>query len=73
MLLRSRDPYQEFMVRDNGPPRKEVLDKAGTSNMDHFWEKRYTLVPDNVPDFLSGQSELILRTGKYLNVIRMSG
>lgn len=40
---------------------------------DDYWEKRYTMVPQNIPTFLQHHATVILRTGKYLNVIRQSG
>ncbi|KAF2346205.1 Gamma-tubulin complex component protein [Trinorchestia longiramus] len=41
-------------------------------SVDTFWRWRYTLEPSNIPSFLSSQADLILRTGKYLNVIKQS-
>ena len=42
-------------------------------SVDNYWQRRYTLLPAAVPSFLTDQVDLILRTGKYLNVIRQSG
>lgn len=39
---------------------------------DNYWEKRYSLSP-NVPSFLQPHADIILKTGKYLNVIGDSG
>lgn len=62
------DPQDEFMVKDN-----EILNRESV-NSDHYsaeyWEKRYTLRRDKTPKFLEPLSDCILRTGKYLNVIR---
>src|SRR5690606_4666248 len=40
---------------------------------DTYWEMRYTLKRQNLPSFLAKDSEKILTTGKYLNVIRECG
>ncbi|KAG0715937.1 Gamma-tubulin complex component 2 [Chionoecetes opilio] len=63
------DPYHEFMVvdRESGNEEEEEEDPA-----DDYWEKRYTTVPENIPSFLQHHTTVILRTGKYLNVIRQS-
>ncbi|XP_050723249.1 gamma-tubulin complex component 2-like isoform X1 [Eriocheir sinensis] len=63
------DPYQEFMVvdREGGSEDSEEEDPA-----DDYWEKRYTMVSQNIPTFLQHHATVILRTGKYLNVIRQS-
>lgn len=37
---------------------------------DLYWAKRYFISRDKLPSFLESMSEQILRTGKYLNVIR---
>ncbi|KAK7083510.1 Gamma-tubulin complex component 2 [Halocaridina rubra] len=56
------DPYEEFMVVDT---------KTGIT--DEYWEKRYAIIPQSVPTFLKMHENVILLTGKYLNVIRQSG
>ncbi|XP_063878278.1 gamma-tubulin complex component 2-like isoform X2 [Scylla paramamosain] len=63
------DPYHEFMVvdRESGSEEDEEEDPA-----DDYWEKRYTTVAQNIPSFLQHHATVILRTGKYLNVIRQS-
>lgn len=55
------------MVKDN-----EIVDlERGDSEYSaEYWEKRYTLRRDKIPKFLEPFSDCILRTGKYLNVIR---
>ncbi|KAG4065782.1 hypothetical protein HA402_012460 [Bradysia odoriphaga] len=62
------DSQDEFMVKDN-----EILHRDGT-DLNHYsaeyWEKRYILRRDKTPKFLEPLSDCILRTGKYLNVIR---
>lgn len=54
--------------REGGSEENEEADPA-----DDYWEKRYTTVPQNIPTFLQHHATVILRTGKYLNVIRQSG
>ncbi|XP_037799701.1 gamma-tubulin complex component 2-like isoform X4 [Penaeus monodon] len=63
------DPYNEFMVvdRESSTEENEEQDLA-----DDYWEKRYTIIPHNIPAFLQMHADVILRTGKYLNVIRQS-
>ncbi|KAK7085564.1 Exportin 7 [Halocaridina rubra] len=62
------DYYQEFMVVDRETGNVEVEDIT-----DEYWEKRYAIIPQKVPTFLKTHDNIILRTGKYLNVIRQSG
>jgi gamma-tubulin complex component 2 len=38
-----------------------------------YWEKRYTIRRERIPVFLERVADVILRTGKYLNVIRQCG
>lgn len=65
------DPYFEFMVEDH---QVVSLDKlSATAYSDDYWEKRYTLRRDRVPSFLLPLTDQILRTGKYLNVIKQCG
>ena len=37
---------------------------------DDYWERRYSIKSEVVPEFLRNYSKMILRTGKYLNVIQ---
>ncbi|XP_034119668.1 gamma-tubulin complex component 2 homolog isoform X2 [Drosophila albomicans] len=65
------DNTEEFLVVDN-----EVVHKGETMPehySDDYWEKRYTRRSHAVPTFLANHSDIILRTGKYLNVIRQCG
>lgn len=64
------DPYNEFLIQDNEVVRREELPENYSAD---YWEKRYTIRFDCVPEFLEKSSETILRTGKYLNVIRQCG
>ncbi|XP_055619757.1 gamma-tubulin complex component 2 homolog isoform X2 [Toxorhynchites rutilus septentrionalis] len=60
------DPRKEFLVEHN------VMDLNENELMD-YWEKQYTTRLDEVPCFLNKYADVILRTGKYLNVIRECG
>ncbi|KAH8274889.1 hypothetical protein KR044_009347, partial [Drosophila immigrans] len=65
------DNTEEFLVVDN-----EVLHKGKIMPerySDDYWERRYTIRSHAIPTFLANHSDIILRTGKYLNVIRQCG
>jgi gamma-tubulin complex component 2 len=64
------DPYHEFFVEENKALSKENMNEDYN---DAYWEKRYTIRPENVPAFLESSQNKILVTGKYLNVIRECG
>ncbi|XP_046488183.1 gamma-tubulin complex component 2 isoform X1 [Neodiprion pinetum] len=64
------DPYQEFLVEDNELIQREELPMDYSAD---YWEKRYTVRHERIPVFLSEHAQTILRTGKYLNVIRQCG
>lgn len=60
------DPYNEFFIQEeikDFPAKDKVQD-------DHNWENRYVIVEQRLPTFLSKHCEKILKTGKYINVIR---
>lgn len=62
------DPGNEFFIIDYQNP--------GTSQSTHssiYWEGRYIFQPDNIPIYFRDFADKILRTGKYLNVIRECG
>ncbi len=61
------DPGRDFFVEDN-----EVVERAEMplEYSDDYWERRYSIRPDQIPSFLHAHSDMILRTGKYLNVIQ---
>lgn len=62
------DPQQEFLIEDN---ESECTAEETVDNyFDTYWEKRYVIRVDKVPRFLEKQADVILKTGKYLNVIR---
>lgn len=64
------DPQQEFLVEDNELIKREELPEHYSAD---YWEKRYTIRKERIPRFLEKVSGVILRTGKYLNVIRQCG
>lgn len=64
------DPYKEFLIQDNEVREREEVPEDYSSD---YWEKRYTIRFDSVPEFLEKYAEIILSTGKYLNVIRQCG
>ncbi|XP_039745770.1 gamma-tubulin complex component 2-like isoform X3 [Pararge aegeria] len=64
------DPFQEFMIEDNELINKEELPVDYSAD---YWEKRYSVQRDRVPKFLDKFTDIILRTGKYLNVISQCG
>jgi hypothetical protein len=55
------------MISESQNIVKENLVK-GLSDM--YWEQRFALHDDYVPDFLEDTKERILLTGKYLNVLK---
>ncbi|KAL4714483.1 hypothetical protein ACJJTC_017778, partial [Scirpophaga incertulas] len=60
------DSFQEFMIEDNELINKEELPVDYSAD---YWEKRYCIQRDRVPKFLDKFTDIIVRTGKYLNVI----
>ena len=64
------DPYSEFMITQHEGFRKDRLHEEYN---DSYWERRYTVSQENIPSFLEHLAEKILRTGKYLNVVRECG
>ena len=61
------DHYNEFMISESQNISKETLLKGLN---DTYWEQRFSLHDEYVPDFLEGAKEKILLTGKYLNVLK---
>lgn len=66
------DPYSEFFVYEDlsYAPGGEKAALAMTSSE---WEMHYTVNRENLPEFLSPFVEDVLRSGKYLNVLRSCG
>ncbi|XP_037939235.1 gamma-tubulin complex component 2 homolog isoform X2 [Teleopsis dalmanni] len=64
------DPQNEFLVEDN-----EIITQKETpaGYSEGYWEKRYVIRREVTPCFLEKLVDKILRTGKYLNVIRQCG
>lgn len=69
------DPYDQFFVIDNGNELRAAQNPIIDSIDDNiqFWECQYTIQSDRIPRFLEIDADIILRTGKYLNVIRQCG
>lgn len=55
------------MIEDNEVAGLAEIDDVYS---DQYWSKRYSICRDRVPSFLTKMCEQILRTGKYLNVMR---
>lgn len=64
------DPYCEFMIEEHESMLKEKIQQDYN---DAYWEQRYTICRDRIPIFLELLADKILRTGKYLNVVRQCG
>lgn len=64
------DPYDEFLVKEEKGLHRDAAQKMYN---DIYWERRYTVVTERCPAFLEPMTDKILRTGKYLNVIREGG
>lgn len=64
------DTYNEFMIVDN---ESNQMGQSAEPYLNAYWEKRYTIRSECVPSFLKNYSDMILRSGKYLNVIRQCG
>ena len=64
------DPYAEFMIREHKTIEK---DRLHAEYNDAYWERRYTVYQESTPSFLEHVADKILRTGKYLNVVRECG
>lgn len=63
------DPYREFFIED-----VSTSDAVADNNDDDsFWNSRYRLNVSKMPVFLSAYQDKILKTGKYLSVIREYG
>nr|XP_029725425.1 gamma-tubulin complex component 2 homolog isoform X1 [Aedes albopictus] len=60
------DTRKEFLVEHHAMDLNE-------NDMMDYWEKQYIIRTDKVPCFLNEYADIILRTGKYLNVIRECG
>ncbi|CAG2176410.1 unnamed protein product [Oppiella nova] len=61
------DPFKEFLVEDKANESDEVILD------DLFWENRYEVIRSRIPVFFERHSDMIMKTGKYLSVIRNCG
>lgn len=64
------DPYLEFMITEDPEIKRDRLHEEYN---DDYWERRYSVCQENVPVFLEVSAEVILDTGKYLNVVHSCG
>lgn len=62
-----KDPHSEFMIKEAKSIKREGLEQDYT---DDYWEKRYTIRQDHVPQQLVSVIDRVLLAGKYLNVVR---
>uniref|UniRef100_A0A182NJT5 Gamma-tubulin complex component 2 n=1 Tax=Anopheles dirus TaxID=7168 RepID=A0A182NJT5_9DIPT len=60
------DPQQEFLIEHSAMELTE-------NELVDYWEKQYAIRSEKVPCFLAKYADVILRTGKYLNVVRVCG
>ena len=70
------DPFFDFMVEQKHGSTLDgdaVKYGAKDSLTVDYWDKYYVQVPKNTPLFLDDLRDLILNTGKYLNVVRLYG
>ncbi|XP_066246345.1 gamma-tubulin complex component 2-like isoform X1 [Euwallacea similis] len=61
------DPIGEFLIEDNEVMQKELIN---VEYSDDYWDKKYSIRRERIPKFLEAVSDIILKAGKYLNVIR---
>lgn len=66
------DKHRQFFVVDHNDEINGV-DSSPNQDTARYWESRYTIQRDRIPKFLENDADIILRTGKYLNVIRQCG
>ena len=67
------DPHHEFFIEDMSASSGDALPVAADEEDDSFWNSRYRLNLNKMPKFLSSYRDKILKTGKYLSVIREYG
>ncbi|XP_054164433.1 gamma-tubulin complex component 2-like isoform X2 [Oppia nitens] len=61
------DPYKEFLVEDRANESDDIILD------DLFWESRYEVIRSRIPVFFERHTDMIMKTGKYLSVIRNCG
>ncbi|KAJ3659485.1 hypothetical protein Zmor_011173 [Zophobas morio] len=64
------DPISEFLVKDNEVIQKEDMPVDYSAD---YWDKKYSIEREKIPKFLESVADIILKAGKYLNVIRQCG
>ncbi|CAG9831841.1 unnamed protein product [Diabrotica balteata] len=64
------DPINEFLVEDNELVQREDMPVNYSAD---YWEKKYAVRRERIPKFLEPVADIILKAGKYLNVIRQCG
>ncbi|XP_074030590.1 gamma-tubulin complex component 2 isoform X2 [Leptinotarsa decemlineata] len=64
------DPISEFLVEDNEVVQREDMPVDYSAD---YWEKKYAVRRERIPKFLESVADIILKAGKYLNVIRQCG
>ncbi|XP_050298674.1 gamma-tubulin complex component 2-like isoform X1 [Anthonomus grandis grandis] len=64
------DPINEFLVEDCEKIQKEEMPVDYSAE---YWDRKYSVRRDRIPKFLESVSDIILKAGKYLNVIRQCG
>ncbi|CAH1100461.1 unnamed protein product [Psylliodes chrysocephalus] len=64
------DPISEFLVEDNEVIQREDMPVDYSAD---YWEKKYAVRRERIPKFLEPVADIILKAGKYLNVIRQCG
>lgn len=57
-------------MEDNEVVQKEDMPVDYSAD---YWEKKYAVRRERIPKFLEPVSDMILKAGKYLNVIRQCG
>lgn len=57
-------------MEDNEVVQKENMPVDYSAD---YWEKKYAIRRERIPIFLECVADIILRAGKYLNVIRQCG
>jgi len=64
------DKYDDFMIVSNSEYSKENL---AEHYLDFYWDKKFLLNKENVPEFINIVADKILFIGKALNVLLESG
>ncbi|EGC38081.1 hypothetical protein DICPUDRAFT_53526 [Dictyostelium purpureum] len=62
-----RDPYFEFMIEENKELKRDNINRDFN---DIYWEERYILRENQIPNYLKSIANKVLTTGKYLNVVK---